>query len=133
MYNLSGRISRSWIIRYTISRFIYFDNGATTQKPRPVVEKIESGYYNVNANIHRGVHFLSQAATEAHEDARKTVQQFLNARSANEIVFTRGTTEAINLIASSFTDGCMSAGDEVIVSVMEHHSQYRSLADTGCP
>ncbi|MEI3117699.1 MAG: cysteine desulfurase [Parabacteroides johnsonii] len=102
---------------------IYFDNGATTQKPRPVVEKIESGgNYNVNANIHRGVHFLSQAATEAHEDARKTVQQFLNARSANEIVFTRGTTEAINLIASSFTDECMSAGDEVIVSVMEHHS-----------
>ena len=101
---------------------IYFDNGATTQKPRCVVEKIESGYYNVNANIHRGVHFLSQAATEAHEDARKTVQQFLNARSSNEIIFTRGTTEAINLIASSFTDECMSAGDEVIVSVMEHHS-----------
>lgn len=101
---------------------IYFDNGATTQKPRCVVEKIESGYYNVNANIHRGVHFLSQAATEAHEDARRTVQQFLNARSSNEIIFTRGTTEAINLIASSFTDECMSAGDEVIVSVMEHHS-----------
>ena len=101
---------------------IYFDNGATTQKPRCVVEKIESGYYNVNANIPRGVHFLSQAATEAHEDARKTVQQFLNARSSNEIIFTRGTTEAINLIASSFTDECMSAGDEVIVSVMEHHS-----------
>ena len=78
---------------------IYFDNGATTQKPRCVVEKIESGYYNVNANIHRGVHFLSQAATEAHEDARKTVQQFLNARSSNEIIFTRGATEAINLIA----------------------------------
>lgn len=101
---------------------IYFDNGATTQKPRCVVEKIESGYYNVNANIHRGVHFLSQAATEAHEEARKTVQQFLNARSSDEIIFTRGTTEAINLIASSFTDECMSAGDEVIVSVMEHHS-----------
>ena len=101
---------------------IYFDNGATTQKPRQVVEKIESGYYNVNANIHRGVHFLSQAATEAHEEARKTVQSFLNARSSNEIIFTRGTTEAINLIASSFTDECMSAGDEVIVSVMEHHS-----------
>ena len=88
---------------------IYFDNGATTQKPRCVVEKIESGYYNVNANIHRGVHFLSQAATEAHEDARKTVQQFLNARSSNEIIFTRGTTEAINLIASSFTDECRPA------------------------
>ena len=69
---------------------IYFDNGATTQKPRAVVEKIENGYYNVNANIHRGVHFLSQEATEAHEEARKTVQRFLNARSANEIIFTRG-------------------------------------------
>lgn len=87
-----------------------------------MVEKIDSGYFNVNANIHRGVHFLSQAATEAHEEARKTVQQFLNARSSNEIIFTRGTTEAINLIASSFTDECLSAGDEVIVSVMEHHS-----------
>lgn len=101
---------------------IYFDNGATTQKPRCVVEKIESGYYNVNANIHRGVHFLSQAATEAHEEARKTVQRFLNAHSSNEIIFTRGTTEAINLVASSFTDACMSESDEVIVSVMEHHS-----------
>ncbi len=101
---------------------IYFDNGATTQKPRAVVEKIENGYYNVNANIHRGVHFLSQEATEAHEEARKTVQRFLNARSANEIIFTRGTTESINLVASSFTDACMKAGDEVIVSVMEHHS-----------
>mgnify|MGYP003592091141 FL=1 len=101
---------------------VYFDNAATTQKPRCVVEKIESGYYNANANIHRGVHFLSQEATEAHEEARKTVQKFLNARSSNEIIFTRGTTEAINLVASSFTDECMSAGDEVIVSVMEHHS-----------
>lgn len=101
---------------------IYFDNGATTQKPRCVVEKIESGYYNVNANIHRGVHFLSQAATEAHEEARRTVQHFLNARSSSEIIFTRGTTEAINLIASSFTDECMLPGDEVIISVMEHHS-----------
>ena len=101
---------------------IYFDNGATTQKPRAVVEKIEKGYYNVNANIHRGVHFLSQEATEAHEEARKTVQRFLNARSAHEIIFTRGTTESINLVASSFTDACMKAGDEVIVSVMEHHS-----------
>lgn len=101
---------------------IYFDNGATTQKPRCVVEKIESGYYNVNANIHRGVHFLSQAATEAHEEARKTVQHFLNANSPDEIIFTRGTTEAINLVASSYTDACMTAGDEVILSVMEHHS-----------
>ena len=101
---------------------VYLDNAATTQKPRQVVEKIESGYYNVNANIHRGVHFLSLAATEAHEEARRTVRRFLNACSSNEIVFTRGTTEAINLIASSFADECMSAGDEVIVSVMEHHS-----------
>lgn len=101
---------------------VYLDNAATTQKPRCVVEKIENGYYNVNANIHRGVHFLSQEATEAHEDARRTVQRFLNARSSNEIIFTRGTTESINLVASSFTDECMSAGDEVIVSVMEHHS-----------
>ena len=101
---------------------VYLDNAATTQKPRCVVEKIENGYYNVNANIHRGVHFLSQEATEAHEEARRTVQRFLNARSSNEIIFTRGTTESINLVASSFTDECMSAGDEVIVSVMEHHS-----------
>lgn len=101
---------------------VYLDNGATTQKPRCVVEKIEQGYYTLNANIHRGVHYLSQKATEAHEEARKTVQRFLNARSSNEIIFTRGTTEAINLIASSFTDQFMQAGDEVIVSAMEHHS-----------
>jgi len=101
---------------------IYFDNAATTQKPRVVVEKIESGYYNVNANVHRGVHFLSQAATEAHEEARKTVQRFIHARSSNEIIFTRGTTESINLVASSFTDEFMNPGDEVIISTMEHHS-----------
>ena len=101
---------------------IYFDNSATTQKPRCVIEKIENSYYNVNANIHRGVHFLSQAATEAHEEARQAIQQFLNARSSNEIIFTRGTTESINLIASSFTDECVSPGNEIIVSVMEHHS-----------
>lgn len=101
---------------------VYLDNGATTQKPRCVVEKIEQGYYTLNANIHRGVHYLSQKATEAHEEARKTVQSFLNAHSSNEIIFTRGTTEAINLIASSFSDEFMEAGDEVIVSAMEHHS-----------
>lgn len=101
---------------------IYLDNGATTQKPRCVVEKLVYNYYNENANIHRGVHFLSQEATEAHEEARNTVRQFLNAHSSDEIIFTRGTTESINLIASSFTDECMSEGDEVIVSVMEHHS-----------
>jgi len=101
---------------------IYFDNAATTQKPRSVVERIENGYYNVNANIHRGVHFLSQAATEAHEEARKIVQRFIHARSSNEIIFTRGTTEAINLVASSFTDECLCEGDEIIISEMEHHS-----------
>jgi cysteine desulfurase/selenocysteine lyase len=101
---------------------VYFDNSATTQKPRSVVEKIRDGYYNVNANIHRGVHYLSQAATEAHEDARRTVQHFLHARSPHEIIFTRGTTEAINLIASSFSDLLLSPGDEMIISEMEHHS-----------
>ena len=101
---------------------VYFDNAATTQKPRAVVKKIESGYYNINANIHRGVHFLSQAATEAHEDARRMVKEFIHAASTNEIIFTRGTTEAINLVASSFTDEFMSAGDEIIISEMEHHS-----------
>lgn len=112
------------ILNHTVydKPLVYLDNAATTQKPRQVVEKIESGYYNVNANVHRGVHFLSQAATEAHEAARQTVQHFLNASSPNEIIFTRGTTEAINLVASSFADACMSEGDEVIVSVMEHHS-----------
>ena len=101
---------------------VYLDNGATTQKPRQVVEKIEQGYYTLNSNIHRGVHFLSQRATEAHEEARKTVQSFINASSSREIIFTRGTTEAINLVASSFADVCLNSGDEVIVSTMEHHS-----------
>lgn len=101
---------------------IYLDNGATTQKPRMVVESITDEYYSVNANVHRGVHFLSQQATELHEASRKTVQGFLNARSTNEIIFTRGTTESINLLASTFADSQMKEGDEVIVSVMEHHS-----------
>ena len=101
---------------------IYLDNGATTQKPRCVVEAITDEYYSVNANVHRGVHFLSQQATELHEASRETVRRFINARSSNEIVFTRGTTESINLLASSFADSQMKEGDEVIVSVMEHHS-----------
>ena len=101
---------------------IYFDNGATTQKPRSVVEKIEQAYYHLNANIHRGVHFLSQKATEAHEDARTTVAEFLNAAKREEIIFTRGTTEAINLVAYSFGEAFCKAGDEIIVSVLEHHS-----------
>ena len=101
---------------------IYLDNGATTQKPRCVVEAITNEYYSVNANVHRGVHFLSQQATELHEASRETVQRFINAHSTNEIIFTRGTTESINLLASSFADSQMEAGDEVIVSTMEHHS-----------
>ncbi|MEI6751918.1 MAG: cysteine desulfurase [Paludibacter sp.] len=101
---------------------IYFDNGATTQKPRCVVEKMEEGYYHLNANIHRGVHYLSQKATEAHEAARNTVADFLHAAKREEIIFTRGTTEAINLVATTFGEAFCKSGDEVIVSVMEHHS-----------
>ena len=105
---------------------VYFDNGATTQKPRCVVDSIVNEYYSVNANVHRGVHFLSQQATNLHEASRETVRKFINARSVNEIVFTRGTTESINLVASSFTESQMGMGDEVIVSVMEHHSNIVS-------
>lgn len=101
---------------------IYFDNGATTQKPRCVVEKIDEGYYHLNANIHRGVHYLSQKATEAHEAARTVVAEFLHAAKREEIIFTRGTTEAINLVATSFGEAFIKEGDEIIVSVMEHHS-----------
>lgn len=101
---------------------IYFDNGATTQKPQSVIEKINYGYEHLNANIHRGVHYLSQKATEAHEEARKTVVSFLGAGKHQEIIFTRGTTEAINLVAFSFGEAFCKAGDEIIVSVMEHHS-----------
>lgn len=101
---------------------VYLDNGATTQKPIQVIRRIEEAYSTINANIHRGVHYLSQKATEAHEDARKTVQRFINARESKEIIFTRGTTEAINLIASSFCRANCKPGDEIIVSTMEHHS-----------
>lgn len=101
---------------------VYLDNGATTQKPRMVVDSLVDEYYSVNANVHRGVHYLSQQATELHESSRETVRQFINARTTSEIVFTRGTTESINLIVSSFGDEFMEEGDEVIVSVMEHHS-----------
>ncbi|MDD4991998.1 MAG: cysteine desulfurase [Paludibacter sp.] len=101
---------------------IYFDNGATTQKPCCVVEKIENGYYHLNANIHRGVHFLSQKATEEHEAARTTVADFLGAKKREEIIFTRGTTEAINLVATSFGEVFCEKGDEIVISVMEHHS-----------
>lgn len=101
---------------------VYFDNAATTQKPLCVLDAMREEYLNVNANVHRGVHWLSQQATELHEAARETVRRFINARSTNEIVFTRGTTEGLNLIASSFSDEFMGEGDEVIISMMEHHS-----------
>lgn len=101
---------------------IYFDNGATTQKPQCVLDRIIYGYEHLNANIHRGVHFLSQRATEAHENARKTVGDFLGTDKREEIIFTRGTTEAINLVAFSFGEAFCNEGDEIVVSVMEHHS-----------
>ena len=101
---------------------IYLDNGATTQKPLCVLDAMREEYLNVNANVHRGVHWMSQQATDLHEVARETVRKFINARSTTEIIFTRGTTESLNLVASSFVEGCMKEGDEVIVSTMEHHS-----------
>ena len=101
---------------------VYLDNAATTQKPLCVLDAMRDEYLNVNANVHRGVHYLSQQATDLHEAARETVRRFINARSTSEIVFTRGTTEGLNLVASSFVEEMMVEGDEVIVSVMEHHS-----------
>ena len=103
-------------------KLVYLDNAATTQKPWSVIKKIEEGYTRQNANVHRGVHFLSQMATEAHEDARKTVQIFLGAEHSHEIIFTRGTTESINLVAYSFGETFLKEGDEIIISEMEHHS-----------
>lgn len=101
---------------------VYLDNGATTQKPRVVVDSLVNEYYSVNANVHRGVHFLSQQATELHEASRETVRAFIHARSTSEIIFTRGTTESMNLLAYSFGEAFLNEGDEVVVSVMEHHS-----------
>lgn len=101
---------------------IYLDNAATSQHPQCVIERITDSYYRVNANVHRGVHTLSQEATEAHENARKRVQRFISAQHSHEIIFTRGTTEAINLVAHSFGEAFLHDGDEVILTVMEHHS-----------
>lgn len=101
---------------------VYLDNAATTQKPLCVLDAMRDEYLNENANVHRGVHYLSVQATELHEQARETVRRFLNAKSTSEIVFTRGTTEGLNLIAATFSEAMMEPGDEVIVSVMEHHS-----------
>ena len=105
---------------------VYLDNAATTQKPLCVLDAMRDEYLNVNANVHRGVHYLSQQATDLHEAAREKVREFINAKKTEEIVFTRGTTEAINLVASSFCESQMQAGDEVIVTEMEHHSNIVS-------
>ena len=105
---------------------VYLDNAATTQKPLCVLDAMRDEYLNVNANVHRGVHYLSQQATDFHEAAREKVRGFINARKIEEIVFTRGTTEAINLVASSFCESQMQPGDEVIVTEMEHHSNIVS-------
>lgn len=101
---------------------VYLDNAATTQKPLCVLDAMRNEYLNVNANVHRGVHWMSQQSTELHEAARETVRKFINAKSVTEIVFTRGTTEGLNLVASTYCDAFMQEGDEVIVSAMEHHS-----------
>lgn len=124
MYNVEEIRADFPILARTVygKPLVYLDNGATTQKPRCVVDAITDEYYSVNANVHRGVHFLSQQATELHEASRETVRRFINARSTDEIVFTRGTTESINLLASSFGEAFFGEGDEVIVSTMEHHS-----------
>lgn len=124
MYNIEDIRKDFPILSQTIYNkpLVYLDNAATTQKPLSVIEAMNNEYLNVNSNVHRGVHWLSQQATELHESARETLRKFINAKSTNEIIFTRGTTESINLVASSFVEGFMNAGDEVIVSEMEHHS-----------
>ncbi|MCI6726660.1 MAG: cysteine desulfurase [Bacteroidales bacterium] len=101
---------------------VYLDNAATTQKPREVVEAMVQEYYEVNANVHRGVHYLSQQATDLHEEARRTVARFIHAASEAEVVFTRGTTESLNLVADAYSRAFLHEGDEVLISVMEHHS-----------
>lgn len=101
---------------------VYLDNAATTQKPRCVIDAISEAYCTINANVHRGIHHLSQVATEQFEEARRTVQSFINAPHSRQVIFTRGTTESINLAASSFGNSFLKEGDQVIISTMEHHS-----------
>ncbi|WP_028897321.1 aminotransferase class V-fold PLP-dependent enzyme [Prevotella sp. HUN102] len=124
MYNISSIRKDFPILSRTVygKPLVYLDNAATTQKPLCVLDAMRDEYLNVNANVHRGVHWMSQQATDLHEAARETVRRFINARSTAEVVFTRGTTEGINLVASSFVEGFMKEGDEVIVSAVEHHS-----------
>ena len=124
MYNIQQVRDDFPILARTVydKPLVYLDNAATTQKPLCVLDAMRDEYLNVNANVHRGVHYLSQKATDLHEAARETVRQFINAPKTEEIIFTRGTTESINLVVSSYVDAFMHEGDEVIVSVMEHHS-----------
>ena len=124
MYNIQQVRDEFPILARTVydKPLVYLDNAATTQKPLCVLDAMRDEYLNVNANVHRGVHYLSQQATDLHEAARETVRQFINAPKPEEIIFTRGTTESINLVVSSYVDAFMHEGDEVIVSVMEHHS-----------
>lgn len=124
MYNIQQVRDDFPILARTVydKPLVYLDNAATTQKPLCVLNAMRDEYLNVNANVHRGVHYLSQQATDLHEAARETVRQFINAPKTEEIIFTRGTTESINLVVSSYVDAFMHEGDEVIVSVMEHHS-----------
>jgi cysteine desulfurase/selenocysteine lyase len=124
MLNISEIRNQFPILKRTVHQkpLIYFDNGATTQKPLQVIKSIEQYYQNYNANIHRGVHTLSQEATIAYEEARTAIQQFINAKSSSEVIFTKGTTESINLVADSFSRAFLKEGDEVVISYMEHHS-----------
>ena len=124
MYNIQKVRNDFPILSRTVydRPLVYLDNAATTQKPLCVLDAMRDEYLNVNANVHRGVHYLSQQATDLHEAARETVRRFINAPKTEEIIFTRGTTESINLVVSSFCEEFMGEGDEVIVSVMEHHS-----------
>ena len=124
MYNINKVRADFPILGRTIYNrpLVYLDNAATTQKPLCVLDAMREEYLNVNANVHRGVHWLSQQSTELHEAARETVRRFLHAKSTTEVVFTRGTTEGINLIASSFCEAMTQPGDEIVVSAMEHHS-----------
>jgi len=123
-FNLNNIREDFPILKQTVygKPLIYFDNAATTQKPQVVIDSLNTYYKEFNSNIHRGVHHLSQIATMAHENARKTVQQFIHAKHSHEIIFTRGTTESINLVAFSFGKKFIQAGDEIIISTLEHHS-----------
>ena len=122
MYTESGRTFQSCTKRFTGRSLVYFDNAASSQKPRQVVDAITHLYYEDYSNIHRGVHTLSERSTRAYEEARRKVQEFIHAREDREIVFVRGTTEAINLVAHSFGQIAVGEGDEILITALEHHS-----------